>query len=369
MKIRLHRGRTTLTAIAAVMSLGLLAACGSSDDSGSSDGDKKVTTVRMGVPLPAMEIGFGIFAVGLQEGFWKEEGIDLQPQFLKDNTGTNQALAAGNIDIEAVTPTAVFTGIEAGQPLQYFYNSARRTNQQIAVLSDSKIKTVDDLVGKKIGVSSLTSGAKLNVDLALQWAGHKSSDVEYVVTGLGAPGLDAIQRGRVDALGMWAQAYSDMTAASNGSAKFRVISTPKNTSLFGTGLVAPPDWIKKNKDLAGRIGRAWTKSLVFMVSNKEKAVEDIWAAFPNTKTGTQTVAEAAKTLEAGEPFYFDKDGQNACTYTEFGSFGEDAVKNWVEAAGMLGLTKKTVDPSTVYTNELVKQFNDFKASDISPACK
>ncbi len=61
-------------------------------------------------------------------------------------------------------------------------------------------RNIDDLRGKRIGVSALGATTHLAASLVLARAGLRPTDVTYLPVGLGAPAAQAIQTGQVDAL-------------------------------------------------------------------------------------------------------------------------------------------------------------------------
>ncbi|MCD4534017.1 ABC transporter substrate-binding protein [Nocardioides sp. cx-169] len=338
-----------------------LAACGGSSDGEEGSGKHKLV---LGVPLPAMEMGYATLAVAQNRGFFADEDLDVEVQFLKDSSGPLKALAAGNVDIVSATADATLAARAEGEDVRLIFNSTKRSNQYYATLPDSDIEDVDDMLGKKIGVATLESGAKLTSDLALNFAGHDAEDVEYIATGVGAPALDALQRGRVDVLAMWAQAYKEMERT---GAELNYIAPESTSLLFGTGFSSSAESIEENAEALKGFGRAWARATLVYAMDPEGAVQDVWDLYPNTRTGDDDISEAAETLQAGAEYKFEAD-VDPRTYKEWGTYDEKAVQAWIDAVVLLGLSDGEEDVADVYTNEFADFYNDFDPADACEKC-
>ncbi|MCD4527060.1 ABC transporter substrate-binding protein [Nocardioides sp. cx-173] len=340
-----------MLALAASVSL---AACGSDDED-----DSGLTKVTLGVPLPAMEMGYGNLALAEVEGYFEDEGIKIEAQFVKDSSGVLQALSAGNIDIGSTNPDAALAARDKGQDVVMVYNSTRTSIQYYAVLPDSDIDSVEDLEGKTIGVSSLQSGAKTTSDLALDFAGiDPESDVTYESVGVGAPALDALQRGRIDVLMLWTAAYAEMESL---GVELEYIKPESTENLFSTGFVVDRKWAEDNQEIIEGFGRAWARSTLHMINNPVETVEATWEQYPATKTGENDAEKLAKILEAGFPNKYQGDPN---TYDKWGSYEEEAVELWTQVAVDGGLTESKVDAADAYTNDYVEAYNDFDRAEL-----
>lgn len=354
---RPRRAAGTSARLATVLALTAsfaLAACGGSDED-----DSGLTKVTLGVPLPAMEMGYGNLALAEVEGYFADEGLKVEPQFVKDSSGVLQSLAAGNVDIGSSNPDAALAARDKGQDVVLVYNSTRTSIQYYAVLPDSDIESVEDLEGKKIGVSSLQSGAKTTSDLALGFAGlDPESDVQYESVGVGAPALDALQRGRIDVLMLWTAAYAEME---NLGVELEYIKPESTENLFSTGFVVDREWAKDNEEIIEGFGRAWARSTLHMVNDPVATVEATWEQYPAIKTGDDDAEKLAKILEAGFPNKYVGD-PNA--YDAWGSYDEEAVELWTQVAADGGITGSKLEPADVYTNDYVEAYNDFDRSEL-----
>ena len=114
-----------------------------------------------------------------------------------------EALNIGNVDISAdVADTVPVFAQAAGARLAYFaQESASPDAQAIVVRSDSPLRTLSDLKGKKIAVTK-AAGSHYLLIAALNKAGLKFSDIDpaYLTP---ADGRAAFENGKVDAWVTW----------------------------------------------------------------------------------------------------------------------------------------------------------------------
>lgn len=187
----------------------ILAACGAS----SSKDEATTNTTNNAETEKEKEV----ITIGYQKGntlnILKERGnldaalekAGYQVEWKVFPTGTVllEALLTGNIDFgHASDGNAVFMQA-AGHPLHYVASeSPYPEGVALVVKADSEIKSVEDLKGKKIGV---TKGGNQHYLLlkALEQAAISQDDVEIVFYKDAAEGLAAFTKGEFDVYGSW----------------------------------------------------------------------------------------------------------------------------------------------------------------------
>ncbi|WP_295152999.1 ABC transporter substrate-binding protein [uncultured Ruminococcus sp.] len=139
--------------------------------------------------------------VAMEKGYLDDEGIKWERvDFGKGDI--QAALGAGTIDCGFGLVGKFVQPIDNG--LNMVVTAGMHTGcTKLLVKSDSGIKTIDDLKGKKIGVSSLAGSECVTAKRALYSAGFDisatSSDVEFLVFGV-TDQPQALQNGAVDAI-------------------------------------------------------------------------------------------------------------------------------------------------------------------------
>uniref|UniRef100_A0AAU2VK16 Aliphatic sulfonate ABC transporter substrate-binding protein n=1 Tax=Streptomyces sp. NBC_00008 TaxID=2903610 RepID=A0AAU2VK16_9ACTN len=181
--------RTTLRrSIAAAAALPLLAvaltACGYGSDSKDDDA-KKANVSAGGKKLSADTVKIGYFPnlthatalVGIQEGIIAKElgSTEVKPSTFNAGPSEIEALNAGSIDIGFIGPSPAINGFtkSKGKSLRIIGGSA--SGGVKLVVNPKKIKTLDDLKGKKIATPQL--GNTQDVAL-LNWISEKGWKVD-----------------------------------------------------------------------------------------------------------------------------------------------------------------------------------------------
>ncbi|GAA0414070.1 ABC transporter substrate-binding protein [Microbispora corallina] len=169
------------SAIGLVVAL-TLTGCGganTSTESGTGNGLEK-TTLTVGV-LPIADVA-ALF-IAQQRGFFKAEGLTVNPQIVASTVVAIPKLVSGAVDI---TLGNYFSVLSAQEKQMAKFRILADTFQakpdvfDIVVKGDSPIKSVKDLKGKKISVASLNSIGTLAVDSTLRVNGLDPKDVQYV---------------------------------------------------------------------------------------------------------------------------------------------------------------------------------------------
>jgi NitT/TauT family transport system substrate-binding protein len=111
--------------------------------------------LNVGTPSPAYD--FALLSVGIDAGIFKDNDLDVTPIELAGSAKLHQALIAGSIDIAMGAGTDLLF-IAKGAPEKAIANMAGPPNNMaLIVASKGPIKTVADLKGQKIGVSTVGS--------------------------------------------------------------------------------------------------------------------------------------------------------------------------------------------------------------------
>lgn len=157
---------------------------------------------------PKIRIGYLSLASSLplfvaqDNGYFDEEGIEVETFKLASSNEAADALLAGRIDATSIAALSVWMAIEQRSPgtLKIFlmtYASEKTTVHRILVKRDSNIKALSDLKGKTIGTFP---GLQMKVFTQLILQQHFDTD-DLEIIPLSPPlQKDALLSGRIDAL-------------------------------------------------------------------------------------------------------------------------------------------------------------------------
>jgi NitT/TauT family transport system substrate-binding protein len=161
-------------------------------------GARAADTVRVGVP--AVYPTYAVLYAAKELGFYSERNIDTEITVFRGGPATQEALAAGSIDISGIAPGAASLAIAKGvrEKIVALFAPAAAAGWHIMVPVASPIKSMADLNGKTVGVTQKASLTDFWVELAAKQSGIT---VQTVPLGAGVmPGLRAKQ---VDASILW----------------------------------------------------------------------------------------------------------------------------------------------------------------------
>jgi NitT/TauT family transport system substrate-binding protein len=193
--------------------------------------------------------GWTAFEVGIQKGWFKEAGVDVEFSWF-DYLPSMEAFSAGKVDAVMVTNgDALVTGANGAKSKMILVTDYSNGNDK--VIARPGIKTLADLKGKKIGLE-LTLVDHLLLLQGLQKMGMKPLDVKLVTFRTNET-PQALASGQVDAVAAWyptsAQALSSVPGA---TAIWTSADVPG--LIYDTVAVSPQslaqrqdDWVKFTK--------------------------------------------------------------------------------------------------------------------------
>src|SRR5499433_3282900 len=91
--------------------------------------------------------------IAIRQGFYKQEGLDVEWRRFALGKDGRDAMIAGAIDVNATAPTPFLIGLEKGVPYTAIaVNSLFCGTNHLVVLKNADINSVAQLKGKKIGL-------------------------------------------------------------------------------------------------------------------------------------------------------------------------------------------------------------------------
>ena len=152
--------------------------------------------VKTPVQIPAITPAATAFEVARDRGYYRQEGLDAQLIVMPSALGT-QALLGGNVKFSTAGGAGLLP-ILRGAPIRFMFTTFNRP--MFWLYSRSDIRSVENLKGKKVGVSSLGSGPDSLLREILKKHGLDGGrDVVILPVGSGTARFFALQAGTVDA--------------------------------------------------------------------------------------------------------------------------------------------------------------------------
>ena len=345
--------------IAAALALGLAAT--------TAPAFAEVRTVRVGWCAKTVSSAAAPFAIAQKMGWFEKDGIKVELVPLPGSTDCVKLMATKDVHVSlpSVEPLAIIR--PQGVKAKFFYTAYQGNIYGIAVPADSPVKTMADLKGKKIGVTSMASAGVILARALAKAAGlDPETDISIVVAGESAQTAALLRSKQVDALSQFDTQYA---LTMNAGAKLRFLDHPEIKKFPSNGFVALEDYLKTNRKDAIALARGYAMGTVFAIANPEAAIRILWSEFPQTKAMGKDEATALKddllTLEArAKNWRFEPvDGRR---------WGDNVEKNyqayldWLLAQGVL---KAKADAKDLVTNELLDEVNKFNPDAIRADAK
>jgi NitT/TauT family transport system substrate-binding protein len=249
--------------------------------------------------------GWTAFEVGIQKGWFKEEGLDVEFSWF-DYLPSMDAFTAGKVDAVCVTNgDGLVTGASGAKSKYILLTDYSNGNDQI--IGRPGIKSLKDLKGKKVGLE-LTLVEHLLLLQGLQKIGLKQTDVELVKFPTNET-PQALSSGQVSAIGAWYPVSGQARKAVPGS---KALFTSKDVPglIYDTVAVSPTSLAQRKADWA-KFVKVWYRISDFVRNPKtqKEAVaimaakvgvkpEEYAAAMPGTYF--LSLAEAKKAFKKGE---------------------------------------------------------------------
>ncbi|MGW3623329.1 aliphatic sulfonate ABC transporter substrate-binding protein [Streptomyces sp. NPDC000880] len=296
--------RRSLAAAAALpLLIGALASCGYGS-AAKKDNGTKANVAAGGKKLSADTVKIGYFPnlthatalVGLQEGLIAKElgGTKVAPQAFNAGPSEIEALNGGSIDIGFIGPSPAINGYTKakGQNLRIISGSA--SGGVKLVVNPDKIKTLDDVKGKKIATPQLGN----TQDVAfLNWISEKGWKVD-AQSGKGDVSVvrtdnkvtpDAYKSGAID--GAWVPEPTASKLVSEGAKVLLDESTLWPDKMFViTNIIVKQSFLKEHPDVVEAVLRGTVKTNEWINANPDEAKASANAALKE-ETGKELPAE------------------------------------------------------------------------------
>jgi NitT/TauT family transport system substrate-binding protein len=269
-----------------------------------------------------------------------------------------QLVAAKQAEIGVVNAFSSMLARQRGAKVKSYYTSLRGDIFGIAIPKDTGLKTLADLKGKTIGVSSFASGGSTYGRSLLASAGlDPTKDFTMIEIGVGGRAAAAVKANQVQGLALWDEMYVRMDQA--GIALSERIQDPRAKYTFASNLTVNDDDFARIEAVLIGVARGIAKAQVFSEQNPEAAVRIHWKAFPQSAP-REGVTDAAVKQEAEIlKVRVQMQSQNAVGTNRYGDIPLDQIKQVEDYLVATKQLEKTLDPNEYYSNALIDKVNAF----------
>src|SRR5258705_8820766 len=103
------------------------------------------------------------FRIALQKGFYRDEGLDVEAILIRGAVGM-QALLGGSVDYTSASGSTIAAAVR-GLPVKLVFISSSKP--QFELISQPQLKSVQDLKGEIVGISSRGGSNDLMLQMIL----------------------------------------------------------------------------------------------------------------------------------------------------------------------------------------------------------
>lgn len=225
------------------------------------------------VELNVTHFGTGMYgvpyAVAKEKGYFKEIGLDVTGFLTSAGGGTTvRNTLASELPYGEVALSAVIAAVQQGLELTIVHAGVASVADQIWITKkgDERIKTLQDLKGKKLGYSSPKSVTDMITTMMLEDNKLTGQVERRSVGGIGS-GLAALREGGVD------MTYVTQPVWAKEKDNFRPVFNSADWAprVMQTVGVVKTDFLKKNPELIRGIIQARRKGVEFIRTNPDEA--------------------------------------------------------------------------------------------------
>ncbi|HEX7928464.1 MAG TPA: ABC transporter substrate-binding protein [bacterium] len=325
------------------------------------------TNVKVGWCARTISSAAAPFAIATKMGWYAKAGISVQLAPLPGSTDCVKLVGTKELDasLPSVEPVAIIH--KQGVKIRVFYTAYQGNIYGIRVPEDSPIKTLADIRGKKIGVTSMASAGVIIARAVAQANGmDPDKDISVVVAGEGAQTAALLRSKQVDALSQFDTQYA---LVENAGVKLRALDTKDIDRYPSNGFIALEESMASKKKELVALAQGYAMGTVFALNNPEAAIRILWEVYPQTKSTGKDEATAmrddVKTLMArGANWRLEKVGAK--------KWGENLEPNYEAYMKFLVANKIVADyvpGKDVISNAWIDDINKFDAKAIAAQAK
>lgn len=264
-----HKILTQFLATAALASTVFMAVASVADAQ-----DKTSVTVALPVNLCLANWPFYVAA---EKGLFAEENLEVTMQGVDGSSAAIQAMLAGQAQVAATAPADFLTASGAGAKMTGFYSFYQYLPFRIVTTEGSKIKSVADLAGKTVGISSAAGGDAIYMRSLLSFSGVKEGSYEELAVGEGNTAASALTGGTVDA---YSASFVEEIIFKGMNIAYAPLSADGYPATTGELLATQTSYFEENPKVIEGLGRALARATKAGLADRELIVSVCGKAAP-----------------------------------------------------------------------------------------
>jgi NitT/TauT family transport system substrate-binding protein len=201
--------------------------------------------VPVRVAYSALSAGIGTLWLTHEQGIFRKYGLDSSLVYMRSGTTATQALVAGEIQFNHVSPAPIMVAFAQGADMVWIGTTVHQ--MVFTLLTDNSITKGSELKGKKIGITRFGSASDLAVRAALEHFNVNPKDVTMIAMG-GIP--DILAGMRVGAVNAGMLSPPTSTAARDMGYRSLLHIPDLGKEFTFSGIAAKRSFVQNQPDVA-----------------------------------------------------------------------------------------------------------------------
>ncbi|MDO4492065.1 MAG: ABC transporter substrate-binding protein [Lachnospiraceae bacterium] len=248
---------------------------------------EKQQTVSLNIAYMPNYAALWAVLTGIDQGYFADEGLDLQLYEFADGPTEIAAMESGSIDLAYIGHGAHKLCITGSAKI--FAPQQINTSDYVIGLKSHGVEKLEDLKGKKVAYASGTS-SEASLRSALEKVNLSFDDIEAYEMEVGNM-VSAMASGTIDACATWSPYTMQITTQIDDAVKIEF----ENGTTSLASWIALPDYAEQNRDVLVRFSKALYKAMDF--GSKEENYEYV-AGLVAKQTATDLEVNLFQTEDA-----------------------------------------------------------------------
>jgi NitT/TauT family transport system substrate-binding protein len=290
-------------------------------------------TIRVGRAI-VTAFPFAALEVGIEAHIWDKVNLKLDISSFKGDAQLQDAMTAGQIDCGLGGGPAMGYRAKGVPAIAVASMYGPPTDMAIVVAENGSIKSVADLKGKKLGVTTSGSLTDWLVHELARRQGWGSDGIQSVAMGSTAARVAALEGGQIAGSVQDIGVGYELQAQGKG----RILQTFGNfVQTFETHVIfATDNMVNNHPDIVQRFLKGWFMTVAYMRTHK-----------------AETVRSIAPVLGESEAIVGQLYDNDMPAMSSNGSWNPAAVEAVAQSLQALGIMQTVPDPKTIYTSRFV----------------
>ncbi len=283
-----------------------------------------------------------VYYLGKERGWFQEAGINLQITPGTGSTDSVKLSAAGQFDLAEAAASSLIVGRAQDIPVTAVAMIYQQSPTMLMTLESSGIKTLKDLLGKRIGVRY--QGAVYPEYVALlKKNGIDRSQLKEIQIGIGETPLFV---GQVDALSNYVQEAPRFEK--QFGKKLNIIRfTDYGVNFYATAIIAAESTIQKKPELIKKFVSTVARTWKYVETHQQEAVDALVKAVPELTDKEALLTELKIFMPLMHNDATDKNG--------WGYMVKDRWQTDINYFYDQEVIKKKVDADSCFTNAFISK--------------